>query len=322
MKENELINQRALILGVNGQDGSLLAEALIRKKFVVIGVGRQPKFRNELAVKLDRYIQLDISAISKLNNLLVEVRADVIFHTAAIHGPAGFDYESNWQEVHLVNTLSLQALLVYAVDFNPNVQIFYFSSSKCFGELANRSITEETLRISECLYSTSKNSSTALIQIYRKKYKIRASTIWLFNHESSRRQDGYFSSKIIDALARSILDPSYKLSVSSLDFWCDWGDAEEYMELIASSLSCLAGHDIVLATGKTVWANDMVHELFSRYNLIASDHLIVQQQIGLPDSMAWFANTAKLEMLINKKPLLSGAEVFDKLYKDHLQGSH
>jgi len=103
----------ALILGVNGQDGSYLAECLIKSGWSVVGVGRQSLLRKEIKELPIKYFKLDLSNIENYEELLMAVKPDVIFHTAAVHGSSGFEYESNWKDSHMVNTLSLHATLEY-----------------------------------------------------------------------------------------------------------------------------------------------------------------------------------------------------------------
>ncbi|MFN3077959.1 MAG: GDP-mannose 4,6-dehydratase, partial [Alphaproteobacteria bacterium] len=92
---------RALVLGVNGQDGSYLAEALLRRGYEVAGCGRQAQSRYlpESTTARFRYHRLDLTDAPALEGLLTALDPDVVFHFAAIHGAAGFAYEPLWGDV-------------------------------------------------------------------------------------------------------------------------------------------------------------------------------------------------------------------------------
>ena len=112
---------------------------------------------------------------------------DVIFHFAAIHGAAGFNYEAVWPELHQVNTLSVHAVLDYIRAERRGCGLVYASSAKVFGTPPPSRIDESTPRLSTDLYSITKNAAHALIDYYRARHDVRASVLYLFNHESPRR---------------------------------------------------------------------------------------------------------------------------------------
>lgn len=303
----------ALVLGVNGQDGSYLAERLVHNKWRVIGIGRQEAARPEIVRLIAQYRSLDLTDIDAFENLLEIYCPDVIFHAAAVHGAAGFDYETVWQSAHKVNMLSLHAALEYARRTGDKAQIIYFGSAKMFGQLDGRSISEASARSSSCIYSITKNAAADLVAYYRKRYCLDASVVWLFNHESPRRPDQYFMMKVLNALVRAVKNPSHKTTVMSLDFWCDWGHAKEYMQLIADGCDALRGKDIVLATGRTVWAREMISELFARYSLTVEDHILTQNHSDKSERTYWKADIGKFERLTKTKPLLTGLEVCEDI---------
>lgn len=303
----------ALVLGVNGQDGSYLVERLVQNKWSVVGIARQDAARPEIVGRIAQYRSLNLTDIDALENFLGMYSPDVIFHAAAVHGAAGFDYETVWQSAHKVNTLSLHAALEYARRAGGKAQIIYFGSAKMFGRLDGRTINEVSARVSSCIYSITKNAAADLVAYYRERYGLDASVVWLFNHESPRRTDQYFLMKVLTALAQVIKNPSYKTTVMSLDFWCDWGHAQEYMKLIADSCDALRGEDVVLATGRTVWAREMVSELFARYNLTLEDHIFAENHSDKSERTYWKADIGKFEQLTKTKPRVTGLELCEDI---------
>jgi GDPmannose 4,6-dehydratase len=303
----------ALILGVNGQDGSYLAECLIKSGWSVIGVGRQSILRTEIIELPIKYFKLDLSNIGNYEELLMVVKPDVIFHTAAVHGSSGFEYESIWKDSHMVNTLSLHATLEYIRKLKISPQVVYFGSSKMFGNIDGHKIDESSCKHSTCIYSITKNSSASLINYYRKQYDITASIIWLFNHDSLRRNVSYFLPKIVNILRQSISNSSYKEEVVTLDFWCDWGYAKEYMELLVGHYDEIIGHDFVLATGETVWAKTMVRDLFINHGLDFNNHIITQKSNPKKHESYWEVDISKFKNITGSAPNISNIDVCKKI---------
>ncbi|MFI3155441.1 MAG: GDP-mannose 4,6-dehydratase [Methylococcaceae bacterium] len=285
---------RALVLGVNGQDGSYLAERLLQSGWSVYGVGRQPTSRWLSPVPGFSYHALDLSNLSAFSALLHDIRPDAIFHFAAVHGSAGFSYEEHWKDVHSVNTISVHVILEYLRCGASGCTFIYASSSKVFGSTCSGQIAESSPRYSSCIYTITKNAATDLIVYYRKRHGIKASVVWTFNHESPRRDSTYFIPQIIDTLAKSILNRDYIGEIGTLSFWTDWGDAEEFMDIVVRIAEASPGTDLLLATGETLWAEDFVDTLFKKYGLCWKNHLTERLAPQSERSQKWQADLSAL----------------------------
>jgi len=306
---------RAMVLGVNGQDGSYLAERLLKKGWEVIGIGRQPESRWLPSVHGFSYHALDLSNLSKLSTLLSDTRPDAIFHFAAVHGSAGFSYEECWKDVHSVNTVSAHVILEYLRCANPEGILVYASSSKVFGSTPIGVIAESNQRFSNCIYTTTKNAATDLIAYYRKRHRIRASVVWTFNHESPRRGCSYFIPQLVDILAKSILNHDYVAEIGTLGFWCDWGDAEEYMDIVTCIASEIPGTDFLLATGKTLWAEDVVNTLFKKYGRCWENNIIEKLAPLKERPATWRVDLTKLYVATNRLPVCTIFDVADNILR-------
>jgi GDPmannose 4,6-dehydratase len=287
--------KRALVIGVNGQDGSYLAQHLIDAHWEVHGLGRQEHSR-WVKPKLGlHYHSINLSDADALWKLLKTLQPDAVFHFAAVHGAAGFSYESKWREVHAVNVVTVHAVLEYQRCIKPSATLIYASSSKVFGKKLFARISEHSPRYSTCIYTTTKNAATDLISFYRKQHQLKCSIIWTFNHESPRRGSSYFLPKIVDTLAKAIIEPKYTAEIDSLGFWGDWGDANEFMQLIANLPSSAAESDIIFATGRTIWAEDFVAALFGKFGLDWRAHLLERFPLigNRPDR--WYVDTTELQ---------------------------
>ena len=251
---------RALIFGVNGQDGSYLAEDLLARGYEVTGVGRQNASRWVDPARFE-YIQLEIADARALASLLSRVLPDQIYQMAAIHGPAGFAYESVWQEALAVNVSSVHTCLEYLRRSSPATRLFFPSSLKVFGNPPPATIDEMTPRVNSCLYSIAKNAATDLIHHYRARHGVWAAIGYYFNHDSPRRPESYFLPRLAAQIAASLNRYPLAPRVASLDFWCDWGDSREFMEITADLLTLDTPHDLVIATGQPVYAADLAQSL-------------------------------------------------------------
>jgi GDPmannose 4,6-dehydratase len=310
------VRKKCLVLGVNGQDGSYAAERLLSKGYIVSGVGRQ--FASKwVSDRSDfSYFPLDLTNVTAFEDFLMRDRPDRIFHLAATHGSAGFSYEDNWAAAHLVNTMVTNAALEYLRRDNKDGLLVYLSSSKAFGVALPAFITEETPRNSTCIYSTTKNASTDLIRYYRQRHGLNASVIWTFNHDSPRRHGSFFIPQIVKILANSLMDPGYRGTIGSLKFWCDWGHAEEFMAILVEISEAARSDDYVLGTGLTVWAEDVVVELFSRYGLVAKNHVFERETSEAAfRSEPWKVDISHLQKQRGLKPTRSVQDVCDDILR-------
>lgn len=315
ISDGEGVSRRCMVLGVNGQDGSYLAEHLLSAGHWVWGIGRQPQSKWLAAHGRYIYLPRDLSDSSGLLSLLHELRPDAIFHLAAVHGAAGFLYEEHWIEAHQVNTLAAHAALEFLRRHRQDGVFIYASSSKVFDVPPPGIISETSARRSTCIYSTTKNAATDLIHYYRSRHSVNAGVAWTFNHESVRRGDQYFIPRIVGILARAIMSKGVQGNVATLHFWCDWGAASEYMRIVGDLAGRAPGRDFVIATGAVHWAADFVRELFARYGLRAEDHVIEQLPPPANRPGANGVDLANLRAAIGYAPKRTIYEICDEILR-------
>jgi GDPmannose 4,6-dehydratase len=143
-------------------------------------------------------------------------------------------------------------------------------------------VSEKTSKKPLCLYAISKITAGNLIEYYRKHHHIKASIYYLFNHESNLRGQDYFISKVVLTLKKAIEDRSYKAEFHSLNFYCDWGSASEYMLLMFNAAESKPKLDMIIASGKTIYAKKLVTELFEKNGLDFKDHITEKFQLENP----------------------------------------
>ncbi len=292
----------ALVLGVNGQDGSYLAEVLIERGYDVTGVARQPVSRG-IDPKRFRYQSLDVAEAAPLDALLAELRPDEIYHMAAVHGSAGYAYEAGWRAALAVNVGCIHTCLEHMRMRSQNARLFYPSSIKAFGAHPPQQISEATPRVSDCLYSLMKNTATDLIHYYRVRHGVFACVGYYFNHDSPRRPDSYFLPRLAARIAGQIKQQDNSPDIVSLDFWCDWGSSREFAEMTADLLQAEAPEDVIMATGQSVYAARLAAELASAAGLVGD--------IAPPASSEapFRADLTKLRTVVGRIPHLHAFDV-------------
>jgi GDPmannose 4,6-dehydratase len=291
----------AVVLGVNGQDGSYAAEALLRRGYRVTGVALQPVSRYVPEQTDYAYRSLDLNDAAALSRLLSTLSPDEIYHLAAVHGPNSPAYEPDWQRMVRVNVLSLHAVLEHARIKNPELKIVYANSAKIFGNALGGRISEATPRVTTCLYGNTKNSAFDLIGHYRRHHGIAASNMILFNHESPRRPKGFFITDLVACLRAALADVEFTCTFRTLDFIANWGDAAEFMDMAVDLARLPVGRDLIFASPVMWNARDMVRTLFERNGLDYRRHIIESQPSRAP-ATSFEVDISALTEAISRRP--------------------
>ena len=289
---------RCVVLGANGQDGSYLCESLAAQGAEVWGLARQPGWAHEITSGLVHYRQVNLRDHDALMRQLAEIAPQEIFHLAAVHGAAGHSYEEHWDAALDVNVKSMHAVLEHLRRHGGRA--VYASSAKAFGTPLAGTISVASPRRADCLYATTKIAAENLIGNYRRTHGVHCGIAFLFNHESPRRGGGYFIPQIIAILQAALADRSYQSSVATLDFFCDWGCAREYMDFLSHFPRLDQPLDALLATGRTWKARDFVAALFQRHGLDYHNH--VQERLPPQSPVNFHADLTATEMALGRVP--------------------
>lgn len=254
------------IIGVDGQDGSFLAEHFAGKNFEVIGIGRrQFNFESEDRNFL-KYEVADLSFPHNLDSILQRINPELIIYCASIHGPSGFDYFMHSNDTYLVNSFAPHICLEFCRRSKGNCSFTYFSSIKVFSVVSKKGslISPWDCRQATDLYSRSKIIVEDSIRFYRDTFDVQASVIWLSNHESIKRiHKNYFLPKFLRQFYLVTKSGVGFVNVRSLDFYCDWGCASQFMEIVAEHAVCNRGKDLFIGTNQFVHARELVKDFLS-----------------------------------------------------------
>ena len=284
----------ALVLGCNGQDGTFLTRHLLRRGHDVVGLGHEPVSHHGEQAHF-RYARVDLRDQAALAPLLEEVRPARIFHFAAVHTHAGGpSFEQMFGDMLDVNVKSVHTCLEHMRGRSDGPRLIYAASVKCFGTPLPATIDEATPKKNACLYSISKNTTAALIGSYRDSHGVLAGSVYLFNHESELRPPPFFMPKLVRALAGE------RVTFFTTRFFCDWGSADEYSDIMIDIVDRAPGEDFVLATGRCLDVRELCERLFTERGMNIADHVV--EQDTAPSGTPYQVDLAKLRRLVERVP--------------------
>ena len=263
--------KKALITGITGQDGSYLAEFLLKKGYHVHGIVRRSSSIN--TARLDgiyeepqeRHKRLtlvygDLNDASSVNRILRTVRPDEIYNLAAqSHVKVSFEIPEYTAEVTALGTLRiLEAIHESGV----KAKFYQASSSELYGRIETTPQNEKTPFQPVSPYAVAKLFAYWTTVNYRQSYGLFACNGILFNHESERRGETFVTRKITRAVARIVKGLQDKLYLGNLEARRDWGYARDYVEAMWLMLQKKKADDYVIATGQTHSVREFAEEAF------------------------------------------------------------
>jgi len=263
--------KRALITGINGQDGSFLAEFLLKKGYKVYGVLRRASYFNTDRIEhlyLDALIKDmhkrqklellygDMTDSSSLIRIIKQTRPDEIYNLAAqSHVQVSFEVPEYTADTDGIGTLRILEA-VRLLGFEKKTKIYQASSSEIYGKVQETPQSETTAFYPRSPYAVAKQYAFWITKNYREAYGMFACNGILFNHESERRGETFVTRKITLAVARIAKKYQKKLYLGNLDAKRDWGYAKDYVECMWLILQADKPEDFVIATGKQFSVRD------------------------------------------------------------------
>lgn len=271
MKTQE--NKIALITGINGQDGSYLAEFLLEKGYEVHGTLKRNSVSENQTSRLDKIydkIKLhyaDLTDLSSLVRVVSEVNPDEIYNLAAqSHVRISFDqplYTANVTGIGTLNILESVKLI------NPLIKIYQASSSEMFGNSIDEDgYQRETTPMNPVSpYGCAKVFSYNICRNYRNSYGMFISNGILFNHESPRRGTNFVTNKVCKEAVKIKLGLSNELKLGNLDATRDWGHAKDYVRAMWEILQLDKPDDFVCSTGVSHTVQELCEYVFGKLGL-------------------------------------------------------
>ena len=290
MKQQE--NKKALITGINGQDGSYLAEFLLDKGYEVHGTLKRNSISENQTARLtdDIYARVklhyaDVTDLSSLIRVVQEIMPDEIYNLAAqSHVRISFD-----QPVYTAHATGLSTLnLLEAVRMiKPNTKVYQASSSEMFGNSIDKDgYQRETTQMNPVSpYGCAKVFSYNISRNYRNSYNMYVSNGILFNHESPRRGTNFVTNKVCKEAVKIKLGLSNELRLGNLGATRDWGHAKDYVRAMWEILQLDEPGDFVCATGVSHSVRDLCEYTFSKLGLNWQDWVKTDEKFLRPEEL-------------------------------------
>jgi len=268
----------ALIFGITGQDGSYLAEFLLKKNYIVHGVKRRSSSFN--TGRIDHLYQDpherkrkfilhygDITDAISVSSIIKNIKPDEIYNLAAqSHVAVSFEVPEYTANADGLGALRiLEAIKFHG--FEKKTKFYQAGTSEMFGKVAQIPQTEKTPFYPRSPYGVAKVYAHWITVNYREAFNIFACNGILFNHESPVRGETFVTKKIIMALCRIKLKKQKKLFLGNLDAKRDWGHAKDYVEAMWKMLQKKTPDDYVISTGKQYSVKDFINLSLKELNI-------------------------------------------------------
>jgi GDPmannose 4,6-dehydratase len=312
--------KKAFITGINGQDGSYLAEYLLSLGYEVHGMVR----RNSMAENQDsRLIHLedkitthygDLLDISSIDRILSEVLPDEIYNIGAqSHVRISFDIP---QFTVQTNALGVLNILESYRRICPNAKFYQASSSEMFGNSVDEDgFQRETTPMHPVSpYGCSKLFAYSIVRNYRNAYGLHACNGILFNHESPRRGSNFVTNKVVKTAVQIKYGMTDKLVLGNLDSYRDWGHSKDYVRAMHMILNNDSPEDFVVSSMKTHSVRDMVNYVFSKLDLDVDTYVSQDPKFIRPEELKYLkGDSSKIRKELSWSPEYTFESMLDEM---------
>ena len=316
--------KKALITGINGQDGSYLAEFLLEKGYEVHGILKRNSVAENQTARLDDVFDKlhlyygDLTDLSSLITVLQKVRPDEVYNLAAqSHVRISFDipvYTATATGLGVMNVLEACRLVC------PETKIYQASSSEMFGnEIDDDGFQRETTRMSPVSpYGCAKVFAYNIAKNYRNAYDMFISNGILFNHESPRRGSNFVTSKIVKG-AIECSKGKKELRLGNLDARRDWGHAKDYVRAMWMMLQHETPGDYVCSTGISHSVRDCCEYVFNKLGMDYNDYVVIDPKYFRPEELKDLkGDCTQLKLDIGWEPEYNFEQLMDEMIDNEM----
>ena len=310
----------ALITGIAGQDGSYLAEHLLRENYEVHGLVRRNSTPEHQEARVDHLAgkivahYSDVLDTASLGQIIREVQPSEIYNLAAqSHVRISFEIPSFTAQT---NALGVLNVLEAIRNSNPDVRLYQASSSEMFGDsVDDDNYQRETTPMTPVSpYGCAKLFGYSIVRNYRKAYGLFASNGILFNHESPRRGSNFVTSKIIKTSVEIAAGRRSELVLGNLDAQRDWGHSRDYVRAMHLILQHNRPDDFVVATGETHSVRELVEMVFNKLDLDFEKHVKQDKRYMRPEELPYLRGDAsKARKTLGWEPQVNFEQLVDEM---------
>jgi GDPmannose 4,6-dehydratase len=285
------MNKKALITGINGQDGSYLAELLLDKGYEVYGILKRNSVAENQTARLDHVFNkvnldyADVTDLASLIRVIQKIQPDEVYNLAAqSHVRISFDQPIYTGMVTGIGTLNLLEAVRL---IKPDAKVYQASSSEMFGNSIDKDgfQRESTPMNPVSPYGCAKVYGYNICRNYRHSYNMFISNGILFNHESPRRGTNFVTNKVVKEAVKIYYGKSTELRLGNLDATRDWGHAKDYVYAMWLILQQDKPDDFVCATGISHSVRELCEYVFSKLDLNWQDWVKTDEKFLRPEEL-------------------------------------
>lgn len=300
------MSKKALICGVNGQDGAYLSQYLLAEGYQVVGSSRDAttnSFHNLRILGIENDVELVSMALNDFRSVystVLKSRPCEIYNLAG-QSSVGLSFEQPVETMESIVTGTLN--LLETIRFcDESIRFYSAGSSECFGDTGGEAAIEETHFFARSPYAVAKSAAHGLVANYREAYGLHASTGILFNHESPLRPERFVTQKIVRSAARISEGSSEILTLGNINIQRDWGWAPEYVIAMQKMLQMKVPDDYIIATGRTVGLKYFIERAFAYFSLDWKEHVSCEDSMRRPTDIGLgMANPDKAHKVLGWK---------------------
>ena len=309
----------ALITGITGQDGSYLAEFLLKKKYKVHGIIRRVAMEDQdhrlwrIKHILDKITihAATLESYASLVKIISVVKPTELYHLGA-QSFVSYSFQDEFSTLN-TNINGTHYILSAIKDFSPQTKLYFAGSSEMFGKVQRIPQNEKTRFYPRSSYGISKCTGFDLVRNYREAYNLFACTGILFNHESPRRGFEFVTRKITSAVAKIKSGKQKYLELGNIKAKRDWGHAKDYVEAMWKMLQQNKPDDFVIGTGKVHSVENFLKLSFKYAGLDYKKYLKINKKFYRPAEVDFLvADFSKAKKKLNWKPRIK----FNQLVKE------
>lgn len=261
--------KKVLITGINGQDGSYLAEYLLTKNYQVHGIIRKSSVDNNERLKdIINKITLhygDLSDYNSLYNIINKIQPDEIYNLASMtHVKVSFDIPEYTSDIDGIGTLRI---LECIKNINKKIKFYQAGTSELYGGDRQHAFNENDLFNPRSPYAVSKLYSYWITKCYRESYNIFAVNGILFNHTSPKRGNTFVEKKIIKGAVDIKYGKLDKLILGNIYTYRDFGHSKDFVEAMWLMLQQDEPNDYVISSNDTIQIKELINIVFNKLNM-------------------------------------------------------
>jgi len=321
------MKKKAIITGINGQDGAYLTQYLLSKDYEVHGIIRRNSVPEHQTFRLNSvYEEIknnlhygDLTDFSSLVRLISTIKPQEIYNLGA-QSHVGISFDSPLFTTNTIVDGTINLLeCIRTVD--KNIRFYQASSSEMFGNQIDKDgfQRESTPMVPVSPYGAAKLCAFHNVQVYRKSYNIFASNGILFNHESPFRGVNFVTNKIVRGAVMIYKGHTNELRLGNLEASRDWGHAKDYVKAMHSILNHNKPDDFVCASGETHTVQELCNYVFDKLD-ISKQKIIIDEKFLRPNELFLLkGDPSKIKKELAWEPEYSFISMIDEMIEYWIQ---